>query len=213
MDRREFTLRTGLAAAGLALSPLAGAQGAGPVEGRDFVRLGQPIPMPAGSKIEVVEFFGYWCPHCNSFEPALEAWVKTLPADVAFRRVPVAFSAAHEPYQRMFYALEAMGQLDAVHRKIFAAIHVGKQRLDKESDILAFVTANGVDGAKFTDAFKSFGVQTKLRQARQLSDAYKIDGVPTLGVHGRFFTSPSLTGSHERALAVANVLIQRARTA
>jgi protein dithiol oxidoreductase (disulfide-forming) len=212
MDRREFTLRSALgAAATLGLAPLARAQAGAPVEGRDYVKLAQPIAMPAGSKIDVVEFFGYWCPHCNAFEPSLEAWIKTLPPDVAFRRVPVAFGAAHEPYQRIYYALEALNMVEQVHRKVFAAIHVSKQRLDKEADILALMTANGVDGAKFSDAFKSFSVQTKLRQARQLADAYKIDGVPTLGVHGKFFTSPSLTNSQERALAVANQLIQRAR--
>lgn len=211
MDRRQFTLGTGLAAvAGIGLTPMAQAQAA-LVEGRDYVRLAQPVAMPATGKIEVVEFFGYWCPHCNSFEPALEAWIKTLPADVDFRRVPVAFTAAHEPYQRIYFALEALGLVETMQRKVFAAIHVGRKRLDKEADILALMTANGVDAAKFSDAFKSFSVQAKVRQARQLSDAYKIDGVPTLGVHGRFFTSPSLTGGHERALAVANELIQRVR--
>lgn len=193
---------------GLLGSAAALAQGA-PVEGRDYVRLEKPVAMAAGAKVEVVEFFGYWCPHCHAFEPALEPWVKRLPANVAFRRVPVAFSGAHEPYQRLYYALEAMGALEALHRKVFAALHVQKARFDKEADMQAFVAANGVDGAKFADAFKSFSVQSKLRQARQLADAYRIDGVPTLGIHGRYFTSPSVAGGPERALAVADTLIAR----
>jgi thiol:disulfide interchange protein DsbA len=137
--------------------------------------------------------------------------VKRLPPEVVFRRVPVAFSAVHESHQRLFYTLEAMGQLDAQHKRVFAAIHQQRQRLEKESEQVEFLRAGGVDTAKFAEFSKSFSVQTKMRQARQMSDAYKIDGVPTLGIHGRFTTAGSMTGSNERALAVADVLIAQAR--
>jgi thiol:disulfide interchange protein DsbA len=188
------------------------AQGAAAVEGRDFVRLGSPasVSAPAG-KIEVVEFFSYGCPHCYAFEPLLESWVKKLPADVAFRHVPAAFNASWEGLAKIFYALEATGQFEAVHKRVFAAIHVQRKRLDKEAEMVALVNDAGQDGAKFLEAYKSFGVATKLRQGKQLAEAYKIDGVPTLGIHGRWFTSGSLAGTHERALAVAEQLIQRAR--
>lgn len=213
MKRRDFSLQLAAAGLGLAGVGTAGAQGA-PVEGTHYVRLSQPAPVTLPSpdkKIEVVEFFWYECPHCNSFEPALEAWAKRLPADVYFRQVPVGFTARHQMAQKMFYALESMGQLQALHRKIFIAVHVQNRRLNTEADMVAFVTANGVDGAKFTEAFRSFAVNTQATKARQLSDAYKIDGVPALGINGRFFTSGALAGSHERALAVADFLIERSR--
>ncbi len=197
---------------GLGAFPSAHAQAAAAVEGKDFVRLAQPQPVPAG-KIEVIEFFWYGCPHCNVFEPALDAWSKKLPGDVVFRRVPVAFR--EEPFvahQKIYYTLEALGQIDALHRKVFAAIHNERQRLDKPADIAAFVAKNGVDAAKFTEVFNSFGIQTKTQQARKLADTYKIDGVPSIGIHGRYFTSPTLAGSADRALAVADQLIQRTRT-
>jgi len=208
MNRREFGLNASvLALAGLALP--ARAQG-GPVEGKDFMRVAQPVPM-SGDKIEVVEFFGYWCPHCHAFEPALDAWVKKLPATVNFRRMPVAFNAAQEPAQRLYFGIEALGLVDTLHRKVFAAMHVERKRLDKDSEIADFAKANGVDPAKLQDAMKSFSVATKVRQSRQLSEAYRIEGVPTLGIHGRFMTSPSIAGSQERALAVADALIVQAR--
>jgi thiol:disulfide interchange protein DsbA len=210
MNRRSFALQVALAGSVPLVPWAARAQGT-PVEGKDYARLAQPIALPATGKVEVVEFFGYWCPHCHAFEPLLEAWAQKLPADVAFRRVPVAFSAPQEPYQKIFLALEAMGQLGAMHRKVFTAMHVQKQRLDKESDIVALMTANGIDGAKFTETFKSFTVASKAQQARQTADAYRIDGVPTLGIHGRYFTSPSLAGGHEQALRVTDYLIQRSR--
>jgi thiol:disulfide interchange protein DsbA len=210
MKRREFT--SALAAAGLALGavPAARAQG-GFVEGKDYVKLGTPVPTAVPGKIEVVEFFWYGCPHCNAFEPQLDAWSKKVPDYVAFRRVPVAFTALHETHAKLFYALEALQQVEAMHRKVFAAIHQQRKRLDKEADIVAFVSENGVDGAKFAEAFKSFGVATKVRQAKALTDAYKIDGVPSLGIHGRYFTSGSLAGSNERALAATEYLIGLAR--
>jgi thiol:disulfide interchange protein DsbA len=210
MNRRRFTTQLAAVAAVSGLPLAARAQGA-PVEGRDYARLAQPLAMPATGKIEVVEFFGYWCPHCNTFEPALDAWSRKLPADVAFRRMPVAFSAPQEPYAKIYFSLEAMGLLEQMHNKVFAAIHVQRQRLEKESDIAAFVTANGGDATKFMETYKGFTVASKFKQARQLADAYRIDGVPTLGVHGRFFTSPSLAGGSEQALRVTDQLIDRAR--
>ena len=189
----------------------AAAQG-GPVEGTHYTKLAQPVAVtaPAG-KIEVLEFFSYGCPHCYSLEPTLEAWAKRLPADVVFKRVPVGFNALYENYQKIYYALEAMGQVEHMHRKVFDAIHQQRQRLDKEADIAAFMTANGVDGAKFMELYKSFSVQTKARQAQQLSQSYKIDGVPAMGVHGRYVTSGSQAGSNERALAVTDALVQGLR--
>jgi thiol:disulfide interchange protein DsbA len=206
MNRRDWVL----AAAGLAGLPLA-AQAQGALqEGRDYKRVESPVPVPDG-KVEVVEFFGYWCPHCNAFEPALEAWVKKLPAQVSFRRLPVAFSPGQEPLQKLYYAIEALGQVDALHRKVFTALHVDRKRLNTESDIAAWLPTVGADAAKVTEAMKSFGVATKLRQSKQLADAYRIDGVPTLGIQGRWMTSPGMAGSHERALAVADALIAQAK--
>lgn len=211
MQRREFS--TALVGAGaLALGLPAAAQG-GIVEGTHYVRLGQPLPVtaPAG-KVEVVEFFWYGCPHCNAFEPMLEAWVKKLPEFVAFRRVPVQFR--EEPFgthQRIYFALETLGQLEAMHRKVFAAIHNDRLKLDKPAEIQAFMSKNGLDGARFIEVMNSFGVQTKARQAKQLAEAYKIDGVPALGIQGRFYTSGSLAGGQDKMLVVADFLIQASR--
>lgn len=209
MNRRDWVLATGSLAGMAGLPLLAQAQG-GPQEGRDYKRVETPVPVAEG-KLEVVEFFGYWCPHCSAFEPALEAWVKKLPQTVSFRRIPVAFSPGQEPLQRLYYAIEAMGQVDTLHRKVFAALHVERKRLNTESDILDWAKTAGADTAKLGDTMKSFGVATKLRQSKQLADGYRIDGVPTLGIQGRFMTSPSIAGSPERALAVADALLAQSR--
>jgi len=209
ITRRNFSLTA--AATALGVGTAAQAQGAAPTEGRDYVRLNTPVAVPGGGKIDVIEFFSYGCPHCYTFEPMLEQWVKRLPADVAFRRIPATFNPTFEGYAKLFYALETVGQAEALHKRVFAAIHVQRQRLDKDADIAAFVSANGGDGAKVVEALKSFGVATKLRQAKQAFEAYKIDGVPALGIHGRWFTSGSLAGSNDKALAAADYLIQRAR--
>jgi thiol:disulfide interchange protein DsbA len=210
MKRREFTAALGMAGLGLTATGTAHAQGA-PVEGTHYVKLNTPVPVPQGGKIDVIEFFWYGCPHCNAFEPALEAWAKKLPPDVAFRRAHVAFTALHENHSRIFYTLEALGQVEAMHRKVFAAIHQQRKRLASEGEIADFMAENGLDRAKFVDTFKSFGVATKVRQGKQLSEAYKIDGVPALGVHGRYYTSGSLAGDNARALQVTDYLIQTAR--
>lgn len=213
MQRRDFSKQLAGVGLGLALAGKASAQAAW-VEGTHFVRLSSPAPVTLPSpdkKIEVVEFFSYGCPHCYDLEPLIEPWAKKLPADVAFRQVPVGFSAAYQVLQRLYYALEETGQLPNLHRKVFAAIHQQRKRLATDSDVMAYVEASGVDMAKFTEAYKSFGVNTKASRARQLSEAYKIDGVPALGIHGRYYTAASLAGTHERALAAADFLIQKSR--
>ena len=216
MKRRQFASGV-LGSSSLALLGHAQAQAPAPsrskpVEGTHYVRLGQPVATTPAGKIEVIEFFWYGCPHCHAFEPALESWVRRLPADVAFRRVPVAFR--QEPFvahQRIFYALESLGALTPMHGKVFYAIHRDRLALDRPAEIAAFMAKNGVDTARFTAAYDSFSVQTKVAQATRLAADYKIDGVPALGVHGRFYTSGSLAGSNEAALAVVDFLVDRVR--
>jgi thiol:disulfide interchange protein DsbA len=209
MKRRDFALALGA-------SPLlAGTTWAAsePVEGRDYTKLSQPVPVNAAlaGKVEVLEFFGYWCPHCASFDPALEAWVRKLPADVNFRRVPVAWQGPQEPYQKLYFALEALGLVDSMHHKAFQAVQVQRVRLDKDADITAFATANGVDGAKLLAAMKGFSVGTKSRMATQAVQAYRVDGVPTLAINGRYVTSPDKAGGEERALMVVDALIRKVK--
>ncbi len=210
MKRRDIVI--GLPAAGLlsGLSLPSLAQG-GPVEGQDYKKLDKPLPVAPG-KIEVVEFFAYWCPHCNAFEPALDAWQRKLPADqVAFRRIAIAFRPHEEALQRLYYALEALGLVDTMHRKVFNAYHVERKRLASDAEVLAWLQAAGADATKIGDTMKSFGVATKVRLARQLTEGYAIDGVPTLGVQGRWRTAPSIAGGEARALAVTDALIAMAR--
>ena len=208
MNRRDFTTLSLAAVGALGLPAIASAQG-GPVEGRHYVKLSQKQPTQDPKKIEVIEFFWYGCPHCHAFEPMLDAWVKKLPPDVNFRRMPVAFRSQHEVHQRLYFTLEAMGLLETMHRRVFAAMHVDHLTLDRADAIADFVAKNGADRAKFLEVFDSFSVQSKARQARQLSEGYKIDGVPALGIHGRFYTSPSLVGGEGVPVAQAHTMALR----
>ena len=213
MKRREFSVGLGsLGALGtLAMATEAQAQG-GPVEGQHYHRLAQAVPVGTPGKIEVLEFFSYACPHCNALEPAIEPWAARLPADVKFRRVPVFFQRPQwEFLQSLYFAVEATNQIETLHRKVFTAIHVEHKNIARDADVLAFAATAGADGAKLLDAMKSFGVQSKVRQAKQLADAYRIDGVPTVGIGGQFFTSISLNGTPEKTLATVDFLVNRLR--
>jgi thiol:disulfide interchange protein DsbA len=172
----------------------AGASPASPVNGTDYRTLDQVQQTESGKKIEVTEFFWYSCPHCNAFEPALEDWVKKQGDKIVFKRVPIAFRESFVPQQKLYYTLEAMGKVDELHKKVFNAIHAGRQSLDTDAAIIAFIEKQGVDKKKFVDLYNSFGVQTKVRRAVQLQEAYKIDGVPTIAIDGRYLTSPSIVG-------------------
>lgn len=216
MQRREFS-QAALAAASagtLAALPLGvHAQGKPPAEGKDYLLLSKPAPSeaPAG-QIEVVEFFWYSCPHCNEFEPQLEAWAAKAPKDVSLRRVPVSFRPDFEPQQRLYYVLEALGKVTALHKKVFYAIHVEKQTLNTADLVTAWAQKQGIDKAKFTELYNSFPVNMKARKATQLQEAFMVDGVPALGVDGRYYTSGSLAGNMARALTVTDHLLTLARS-
>ena len=207
--RRNFEQQTVAGLLTLMVPALAQAQFKKPVAGTDYqvLQTRAPVEAPAG-KVEVVEFFWYNCQHCNAFEPGLSEWVKKLPKNVAFRRVPVAFNDSFVPQQRLFYTLESMGLLDKLHNKVFAAIHVEKLNLSKGEAIVEWVGKNGVDQAKFLAQYNSFGVVTKAQKGSQLQKAYNVEGVPALGVAGQFYTDGSMAGSMERALLVVQTLIQ-----
>ena len=214
MKRRDFSVVCGAALAGSAVAPrLALAQAKPPVAGTDYMVLEKraSVEAPAG-KIEVVEFFWYSCPHCNAFEPTLNAWVKGVGKDVSVRRVPVAFRDDFVPQQRLFYALEAMGLLDKLHGQVFAAIHVEKQKLARGDEIGDWVGKKGVDKTKFMEQYNSFSISTKATRGAQLQNAYRVEGVPALGVAGRFYTDGSLARSMERALQVVEFLTGEVRS-
>jgi len=209
LQRRHFST---LAAAsfGLGLTRFANAQG--PITSQDYKPVATPVQMsaPAG-QVDVVEFFSYACPHCNDFEPVLEAWLRKKPAGVHFHRYPVRFLQNAANFQPMYFALEAMDQVDAMQQKIFDAVHKEGQRLDKPDAIAAFMTKNGVDATRFMSIFNSFSTRAKVQQANQLMDTYGVNGVPTIVVGGTYQTSPSLTKGEERTTAVIEYLVAKMR--
>ncbi|MEO5882888.1 MAG: thiol:disulfide interchange protein DsbA/DsbL [Caldimonas sp.] len=212
MNRRDFSsvLLATSAGASLLLAP-GGARAQAPIEGRDYSLI-QPPQTPANpARIEVCEFFTYACPHCSTFEPMVGPWSRSLPADVAFRRVPVNFLFNAENFQRTYFALESMGLVEQMQAKVFAAVHVERQRLDKPEDIAALVAKNGGDGARFLATFKSFSVATAVTRAKKLQADYRIESVPALTINGRYLTSPSQAGGGPQSLAVADALIDKVR--
>ncbi len=212
MKRRSFATGLLAASAGLGAS-LAGAQQAFRA-GKDYLALERPLPTDVGpGKVELIEFFWYSCPHCNAFEPTFAQWIKSAPKDVVARRVPVAFRVAFAPQQRLYYTLEAMDLIESVHAKVFHAIHVERLPLNTDALIQAWVEKQGVDGKKFADTSKSFGVAGKVKRAVQLQNEFRVEGVPSLGIAGRFYTDGSLAGSMERALKVAESLLAQSRAA
>jgi protein dithiol oxidoreductase (disulfide-forming) len=213
MKRRDFSL-TAISMAGLPLLVQAQGPAAGkkPEEGIEYISLDKRVPTEVDAgKIEVIEFFWYSCPHCNAFEPRFAAWIKALPKDVVVKRVPVRFRDDFEAQQRAYYVFESLGVVDAMHGKLFHAIHTERQTLNTGAALAVWAGKNGMSEQKFTETFNSFGVATKARRATQLQEAFKVQGVPALGIAGRFYTDGSLTGSMERAVQVTDYLLGEVR--
>lgn len=176
--------------------------------GVDYKTIDQQ-PTDTGDNIEVLEFFWYGCPHCYHFEPEVSAWNKSKPANVTFIRVPAVFRPDWKVQARAYYALELMGVIEQLHGKIFDAIHKHKKRLNTLDSIADFVASEGIDKDKFIAEYNSFVVDGKVRKAVKKMKAYKIEGVPTVAVNGKYKTSGRMAGSYENMIKIINHLIEK----
>jgi protein dithiol oxidoreductase (disulfide-forming) len=170
----------------------------------------QPVSVE-GNKIEVVEFFWYGCPHCYNLEPVLETWLKKLPPDVQFRRVPAVFNPRWEHDAEIFYTFDAMGVLDKVHKPFFDAIHQNGLRTDNPEAMAQWLQRNGIDPKKFNETMKSFTVKSRTGRAKQMSVAYNIDGTPAMAVQGKYTVSAEQGGSREGMLQTVSYIVDQIR--
>ena len=162
-------------------------------------------------KIEVAEVFWYGCGHCYNLEPDLSAWVKKLPSDVSFVRIPVMWNPTNEIHGRIYYTAEALGKLDQINPAVFRSIHVDNRPMTDEKEIQLLFEQNGVSAADFNKVFRSFSVESQLKRAKDLTLKYRVKGVPLLVVNGKFTTDGPEIKNHQDLLAVAQELITRER--
>jgi protein dithiol oxidoreductase (disulfide-forming) len=183
-----------------------------PKAGVEYHELSTPQPTDTAGKIEVLEFFWYGCPHCYNFEPILSGWVKKLPKDTQFRRVPAMFNDEYAQGARAFYALDAIGEEERVHKALFDAVHTGSRlRVADEAALTEWLGKQGVDTKKFAAAYRSFSVEGKLKRAAQLTQAYKFDGVPSMVVNGKYVVNTDKVTSFDQLLAITDFLIDQSR--
>lgn len=180
-------------------------------EAYELVNPAQPISDP--SKVEVIEFFWYGCPHCYHFEPDLNAWLKNKPDNVVFIRQPAIFNAHWAAHAKAFFTAEALGVLEKMHPDFYDAIQNKKMTLESEADLAKFFAEHGVKEADFHKAYKSFAVDTKMRQAEGMAARYGVTGTPSLIVNGKYRVSGSQAKTFANMIEVTKSLIVRESTA
>jgi protein dithiol oxidoreductase (disulfide-forming) len=168
--------------------------------GKDYTLVKPPQPTDSGSKIEVLEFFWYGCPHCNNLQPPLEAWLKRKPADVEFKHVPAVFQDSWIPLTKAYYTIEAMGLIGKLHQEMFAALHRQRLPLRDANAIFDWAATKGVDRKKFADTFNSFGVNGRTQRSVELTRKFDIPGTPALVIDGQYLTAPSMTLKADRSV-------------
>lgn len=181
-------------------------------QGVDYELVNPPQPTVDPSKVEVMEFFWYGCPHCYHFEPDLNAWLKKKPDNVAFVRQPAVFNARWAAHAKAFYTAEVLGVLDKVHADLYDAIQNKKQALESEADLAKFFASHGVAENDFRGAYRSFAVDTKMRQAETAAARYGVTGTPNVIVNGKYRIAPQQAKSFPRMIAIMNDLIEKEST-
>ena len=178
---------------------------------REYTRLDAIQPPAVPGQVEVIEFFYYGCPVCYELEPNLSRWQVMAPNYVRLTRVPALASEKWESFAKLFYALEATGDLARLHFPIYDNIHFDGVQLNDDKVMLEWVSRNKVDPQKFSEAFASDAVKAKVGAARKMLVDFNVRSVPTLIVDGRFVTSARLAGSTKQIPAVLNQLVELAR--
>jgi protein dithiol oxidoreductase (disulfide-forming) len=178
-------------------------------EGVNYQRISvDPIPGNAGrGEVEVIEFFSYACSHCAAFEPYIKRWGQHKPKHAKLTFVPVVFNDGWVVYAKTYYALELLGAVDKAHAHVFDAIHVRKKPAKTAEQIADIVAEAGVNRKKFLDSMNSFAVDSRLRHSAQLSQAYRLSGVPTIAVAGKYVTAGGMVGSYDQLLEVIDYLV------
>ncbi|MBI2312862.1 MAG: thiol:disulfide interchange protein DsbA/DsbL [Betaproteobacteria bacterium] len=177
---------------------------------RDYRLFDPPKPVSTGERIEVIEFFYYGCPYCFDLQPGLNAWLKRQPPDVALRRIPV-YQDSWLPLIKLYYTLEAMGEVERLHGTVYEAVHIRNDDLRNEITMLDWAVLNGLDRRKFSETYDSGAVAEKVKQSRQMTRDYGITGTPRLVIDGRYLTSSAMTGSHLAQIPVLEELVAMAR--
>ncbi len=199
-------------AVGLAMFFALGLAHAQPKAGVEYRELSTPQPTDTAGKIEVIEFFWYGCPHCYNFEPVLSPWVKKLPKDTQFRRIPAIFNDEWEQSARAYYALEAIGEGERLHKPLFDAVHQNTRlKIANEAALTEWLAKQGVDTKKFAAAYRSFTVEGKVKRAKQLTQAYKIEGVPAMAINGKYVVITDNIKSFDQMVEVADYLLDQSR--
>ncbi|MDA8260452.1 MAG: thiol:disulfide interchange protein DsbA/DsbL [Betaproteobacteria bacterium] len=190
---------------------ISGAAFAAVEPGRDYQLL-NPSQPTGTKKIEVLEFFFYGCSHCFNLHPLLSAWEKTMPKDVEMTLVPTIFRDSSEPMARTYYALESLGQRQHLHDALYRAWNVEKLDINDEAKISDFVAKHGVDRARFSAAYNSFSIQSKVARARQMIRSYGINGTPTLVVDGKYLITDLQPADTVRVLSEVIAMARKAHT-
>lgn len=174
-------------------------------------RLIGPLPVETGDRIEVIEFFWYGCPFCNSLQPALEDWIKRKPDDVALRRVPVLLRDTWAPHARIYYTLDLLNELERLHLRVYHSYHVEELNIRKPDVMEQWAVKNGIDRRRWVDVYHSPEVDGKIARAKRMTDMYDIKGTPALVVDGRYLTSGDMPPTLQGMIPVLEDLIRLAR--
>ena len=193
----------------MALLPSPTANAENWVEGTHYEVLPFPVKTPNADQVEVVELFWYGCPHCFRLEPAVESWKATIDGSVDFKQVPAVLGRSWEPHARAFWTAKALNVSDKVHQPIFNAIHLERQRLVREDDVRELFARYGVSEGDFNSAWRSFGVESRLKQTESRINAYGIDGVPAFIVNGKYRITETTAGGQAQLFNVINYLIEK----
>jgi thiol:disulfide interchange protein DsbA len=174
-------------------------------------RVISPQPTDPKGAIEVIDFFWYGCPYCYRLQPALERWIRAKPADVAVRRIPAILRESWAPHARIYYTLEALGEVERLHQQVYRGYHVEELHMSRPEVMSDWAVRQGIARERWDAAYHSPEVSRRVEEAARLTRAYGVTGTPTLVVDGRYLTSGNMAETLDGLIPILNGLVARVR--
>ncbi|MFC3874778.1 thiol:disulfide interchange protein DsbA/DsbL [Neisseria musculi] len=179
-------------------------------EGTDYTVLPKPIPQLQADKIEVLEFFGYFCVHCHHLDPVLLKHAKTFPADTYLRTEHVVWQPEMLGLARVAAAVNSSELKYQANPEVFKAVYEQKINLADTATFKQWAAAQkSFDGNKLIAAYDSFGNPAQAKKMEELTNTYQISGTPTVIVGGKY--QVKFTGDWQSGMKTIDDLVVKVR--
>ncbi len=179
--------------------------------GVHYELLDNPTKVRDPSKIEVTEVFWFGCNHCYALEPYIARWKRDIPLDVTFIKSPATWNDMLKTHATIYYTAKALGIEQQFVPAAFNTIQNEGKILTGNTELEYYFRGFDVQKDRYKAVSTSFGVRNAVDQADKKMKEWKVTGVPSLVVNGKYKVAASRSVRTDELFDVVDFLIEKER--